>query len=56
MDKGLQTVSLTALMNFVMRMVQVVKQRPSINVYDLKLAMNVSLGTCFEFGEQYDLL
>nr|XP_049465072.1 meiosis regulator and mRNA stability factor 1 [Anopheles coluzzii] len=50
MDKGLQTVSLTALMNFVMRMVQVVKQRPSISVYDLKLAMNVSLGTCFEFG------
>uniref|UniRef100_A0A182W7T7 HTH OST-type domain-containing protein n=1 Tax=Anopheles minimus TaxID=112268 RepID=A0A182W7T7_9DIPT len=50
MDKGLQTVTLTALMKFVMRMVQVVKQRTSISVYDLKLAMNVSLGTCFEFG------
>uniref|UniRef100_A0A182XZK0 HTH OST-type domain-containing protein n=1 Tax=Anopheles stephensi TaxID=30069 RepID=A0A182XZK0_ANOST len=50
MDKGLQTVTMTALMKFVMRMVQVVKQRSSISVYDLKLAMNVSLGTCFEFG------
>uniref|UniRef100_A0A182P0F7 HTH OST-type domain-containing protein n=1 Tax=Anopheles epiroticus TaxID=199890 RepID=A0A182P0F7_9DIPT len=50
MDKGLQTVTLTALMKFVMRMVQVVKQRTPIRVYDLKLAMNVSLGTCFEFG------
>ncbi|XP_053662994.1 meiosis regulator and mRNA stability factor 1 [Anopheles marshallii] len=50
MDKGLQTVTLTALMKFVMRMVQVVKQRTSISVYDLKLALNVSLGTCFEFG------
>ncbi|XP_050076598.1 meiosis regulator and mRNA stability factor 1 [Anopheles maculipalpis] len=50
MDKGLHSVTLTALMKFVMRMVQVVKQRTSISVYDLKLAMNVSLGTCFEFG------
>uniref|UniRef100_A0A182JXH4 HTH OST-type domain-containing protein n=1 Tax=Anopheles christyi TaxID=43041 RepID=A0A182JXH4_9DIPT len=50
MDEGLQTVTLTALMKFVMRMVQVVKQRTSISVCDLKLAMNVSLGTCFEFG------
>uniref|UniRef100_A0A182RVL6 HTH OST-type domain-containing protein n=1 Tax=Anopheles funestus TaxID=62324 RepID=A0A182RVL6_ANOFN len=50
MDKGLQTVTLTALMKFIMRMVQVVKQRTSISVYDLKLALNVSLGTCFEFG------
>lgn len=50
MDKGLQTVTMTALMKFVMRMVQVIKQRTSISVYDLKLVMNVSLGTCFEFG------
>lgn len=50
MDKGLQTVTLTPLMKFVLRMVQVVKHRTPINVHDLKLALNVSVGTCFEFG------
>uniref|UniRef100_A0A182MZE3 HTH OST-type domain-containing protein n=1 Tax=Anopheles dirus TaxID=7168 RepID=A0A182MZE3_9DIPT len=50
MDKGLQTVTLTALMKFVVRIVQLVKQRAPINVCDLKTALNVSLGTCFEFG------
>lgn len=50
MDKGLQTVTLTPLMQFVVRMVQVVKHRTPLNVHDLKLALSVSVGTCFEFG------
>ncbi|XP_053673768.1 meiosis regulator and mRNA stability factor 1 [Anopheles nili] len=50
MDKGTQTVTMTALMRFVVRIVQAVKQRAPINVYDLKMALNVSLGTCFELG------
>ncbi|XP_035774817.1 meiosis regulator and mRNA stability factor 1-like [Anopheles albimanus] len=49
-DKGLQTVTMTPLMKFVVRMVQVLKQQAPITMYDLKQTLNVSLGTCFEFG------
>ncbi|ETN67316.1 hypothetical protein AND_000865 [Anopheles darlingi] len=48
-DKGLNTVTMTPLMKFVVRMVQVLKQRAPITLYDLKQTLNVSLRTCFEF-------
>ncbi|XP_052864140.1 meiosis regulator and mRNA stability factor 1 [Anopheles cruzii] len=50
MDKGSPTVTMTPLMKFVLRLVQVVKQRAPINVCDLKQTLGVSLRTCFEFG------
>lgn len=52
-DKGLQTVTMTPLMKFVVRMVQVLKQQAPITMYDLKQTLNVSLGTCFEFGKHH---
>lgn len=50
LDKGTQTVAMTPLMRFVVRIVQVLKQRSPISLFDLKNTLNVSLCTCFEFG------
>lgn len=50
LDKGGQTVAMTPLMRFVVRIVQVLKQRSPISVFDLKNSLNISLCTCFEFG------
>ncbi|XP_053696095.1 meiosis regulator and mRNA stability factor 1 [Sabethes cyaneus] len=50
LEKGNQTVTLTAMMKFIVRIIQVLKQRSPMNVMDLKHALNMSLGTCFEFG------
>ncbi|XP_058815604.1 meiosis regulator and mRNA stability factor 1 [Topomyia yanbarensis] len=50
LDKGSQTVTLSSMMKFIVRIIQVLKQRSPINLLDLKHALNMSLCTCFEFG------
>ncbi|XP_058451515.1 meiosis regulator and mRNA stability factor 1 [Malaya genurostris] len=50
LDKGSQTVTLSAMMKFIVRIIQVLKQRSPINLLDLKHTLNMSLCTCFEFG------
>lgn len=50
LDKGTQTVSMTPLMRFVVRIVQVLKQRSPISLFDLKSTLKMSLCTCFEYG------
>ncbi|XP_055549128.1 meiosis regulator and mRNA stability factor 1 [Wyeomyia smithii] len=50
LEKGSQTVTLTAMMKFIVRIIQVLKQRSPMNLIDLKHALNMSLCTCFEFG------
>lgn len=50
LDKATQTVVMTPLMRFVVRIVQVLKQRSPISLFDLKNTLNMSLYTCFEFG------
>lgn len=50
LDKATQTVAMTPLMRFVVRIVQVLKQRSPISLFDLKNTLHITLCTCFEFG------
>lgn len=51
LDKGSQTVTMTPLMKFIFRIIQVLKQKSPMNVFDLKQGLHLSISSCFEFGK-----
>lgn len=47
---------MTPLMKFIFRVIQVLKKKSPINMFDLKQALNLSVSSCFEFGKFSEMM
>ncbi|XP_043063818.1 LOW QUALITY PROTEIN: meiosis regulator and mRNA stability factor 1 [Drosophila ficusphila] len=49
-DAGVQCIRPTAFMRFLIKIVQVLEQRTSMYLYEIKISLDIGLTTTFEFG------
>jgi len=49
-DGGIQCIRLTRFMKFIIAIVRMLEQRPSMYLYEIKNGLNCGLSTTFEFG------